>query len=78
MYVNKAFQSFSTSIGCLVQVEGGLWNADNMVKYQQIIQLYAFIISLYKVNTYTMYYIYIWRVQMQKPLSAIWNFLLEW
>jgi len=22
--------------------------------------------------------IYIWRVQMQKPLSAIWNFLLEW
>jgi len=21
---------------------------------------------------------YNWRVQMQKPLSAIWNFLLEW
>jgi len=22
--------------------------------------------------------IHTWRVQMQKPLSAIWNFLLEW
>jgi len=21
---------------------------------------------------------HIWRVQMQKPLSAIWNFLLKW
>jgi len=47
------------------------------------------VLNVYKCNWYPLYEeylvwlcvcvcVYIWRVQMQKPLNAIWNFLLKW
>ncbi len=53
-----------------------------IIIYKNVRGLYSLLWDTVYVYThiyiYIYIYIYIWRVQMQKPLSAIWNFLLKW
>ncbi len=47
------------------------WMLHQKLKLEQVKSDFLYYIYIY-------IYIYIWRVQMQKPLNAIWKFLIKW